>query len=79
MTEAEKERAAAMTVRYEHQAFVRVIERSGQAVWSKVDDNGDDLTAENSEGSLYYVRSVFVPHGKPNPLESREAKDTNHG
>lgn len=48
---------------------VRVFGRNGRVVWSITDDDNKDLTMENSEGLLYHVRSVFVPHGELNPLE----------
>jgi hypothetical protein len=69
MTEVtERAKREAMELRYDEGVPVRVIERNGIAIWSKVDDAMKDLTAANCEGLLFHVRSVFVPHGAENPL-----------
>tara|TARA_Y100000815_G_scaffold221805_1_gene208185 strand:- start:82 stop:1134 length:1053 start_codon:yes stop_codon:yes gene_type:complete len=67
---ADEAKAAAMEIRFDSGQFVRCYEREDKAIWSKADKHGRDLTRENSEGVLYHVRSVFVPHGCTNPLEA---------
>jgi len=53
--------------------FVRVYHDERGVVWSKVDAQGRDLTAENSDGVLCNYRSLFVPHGATNPVDDIEA------
>lgn len=61
-------KADAQKVRWDDGIPVRVIWRDGRVIWSKIDDEGRDLTTDNSDGMLHHVRSVFVPHGAINPL-----------
>ncbi len=68
-------REAAEKLRWNEGIPVRVIERNGVPIWSKVDDDYRDLTDENSDGRLYHVRSIFVPHGGNNPLEAFAAAE----
>lgn len=55
-------------IRFDEGTPVRCFERDGRAIWSKVDDLMNDLTVDNSDGLIFHVRSVFVPHGASNPL-----------
>lgn len=66
----EKARQNAMKISHGEGIPVRVYCNEGLVIWSMVDDEGQDLTLENSEGLLFPVSSVFVPHGEVNPLEA---------
>lgn len=69
IAQVEQAKKAAMSIRHDGGSPVRVFERDGRIIWSRVDDDMRDLTIENSDGLLYHVSSVFVPHGSPNPLD----------
>ncbi|MDE2434758.1 MAG: hypothetical protein KGM49_00725 [Sphingomonadales bacterium] len=64
----ERAKSDAISIRFDPGIPVRVFERDGVVVWSKVDSDMRDLTTDNSEGLLHHVRSIFVPHGMENPL-----------
>lgn len=63
----------AQKLRWDTGTPVRVFWRDGRVIWSKIDDEGRDLTADNSDGMLHHVRPVFVEHGAINPLEAKAA------
>jgi hypothetical protein len=71
----ERAKASAREIRIEPGVPVRVIERDGKVIWSKVDDQMRDLTEENSDGLLYHVGSLFAPYGEANAIESLTAEN----